>query len=724
MKTGTLRCALWLMSFVLPACAAFGYVTDTASHTPSAYDTFTPPAATQTFTDSVFGTQIQRVSSALTTPNAADGGMLTYAMDEYSTMSPFNADGSLFLLQHDSYFAVYDGDGGYLGDLPFAAHAGSEPRWSRTDPHVLYFINDNRLRSFDVLAGTMTTVHTFSEYGSISGNGESDIAMDGDHFVLAGDGRYVFVYDMSTDTKGKVLDTGGRGFDSLYLTADGQVTITWFQSGTSRYNGIELFSGDMDFQRQLTHAGGHMDMTRDTNGDAVLVWANSADPAPVCDNGVVKVRVSDGQQTCLATFDWSLALNISCPDDAGACIVDSYAPADPSPSASWPAYTNEVLEVMLDGSEVRRFAHHRSRPYNSYNYTPRATVSRDGAKVLYSSNFGLQKIAGAPTEYADTYLFTVPATSGSGGGTTGGDGGSGGGGGGSTPPSGTTTRYEETAAEVTFTGTWFDNTLSGHSGGSAKLAVDPGSRVTFSFTGTGASWIGYRDEWSGIAKVSVDGTVAKTVDTYASPAQSQATLYSVTGLTDGAHTLTVEATGNIGPSSAGGWVWVDAFEATAGSGSGGGGGGGTTTPTRIEENAAAVDLSGRWYPNGLRVHSGHSAILANDKNASARVSFDGTGIRWIGYRDEWAGIAQVYLDGALQKAVDTYATPAEAQAILYSIEGLPQGPHTLEVRVTGSHSQQSADSWVWVDAFEVLSSSPSGAQTATCGHCVSISSAQ
>jgi hypothetical protein len=116
---------------------------------------------------------------------------------------------------------------------------------------------------------------------------------------------------------------------------------------------------------------------------------------------------------------------------------------------------------------------------------------------------------------------------------------------------------------VRYTGTWFPNTSALHSGSSAVLSMDAGSQATFSFTGTGARWIGYRDEWAGNARVLVDGRLMATVSTYASPSQAQVVLYSVTGLTAGAHTVTIEATGAASPGSAGAWVWVDAFEAVS-----------------------------------------------------------------------------------------------------------------------------------------------------------------
>ena len=127
-------------------------------------------------------------------------------------------------------------------------------------------------------------MHTFSEYTVVTGKGESDICFDGDHFVLVGDGRYVFVFQISTGSSGPALDTGGRAIDSVYITPDDNVTVTWLEAGTNRYNGIELFDRNMKFQRQLSHVGGHMDVTRDSDGEEVLILTNSADPEPKCDN--------------------------------------------------------------------------------------------------------------------------------------------------------------------------------------------------------------------------------------------------------------------------------------------------------------------------------------------------------------------------------------------------------------------------------------------------------
>ena len=125
-----------------------------------------------------------------------------------------------------------------------------------------------------------------------------------------------------------------------------------------------------------------------------------------------------------------------------------------------------------------------------------------------------------------------------------------------------TGRVEENHPALTYTGRWYPNVSGVLSGGSAVLAMDAGSRVTVAFTGTGISWVAYRDEWSGVARIYTDGELKTTVDAYLSPAQSGRSLYAVAGLSPGMHTLTIEATGTRNASARGAWVWVDAFDVT------------------------------------------------------------------------------------------------------------------------------------------------------------------
>ncbi|MGE0454786.1 MAG: hypothetical protein AB7O37_10230 [Vicinamibacteria bacterium] len=649
--------------FVAGAAAARAQVVSPDVVPPPEYESFRPPVAGAAYRDPAFGSRIVRVSDALDAWNAADEGTLTAIVHEYATMRPFNSDASRLLLIHQSYFALYDGSGRFLRDLPPGEfHARSEPRWSRSDPDLLYYVNGNRLKSYDVASATARVVAEFNEYAEVSGHGESDLSADGRHLVLAGDGRYVFVAELRADgsaSRGPVLDTGGRGFDQLQVTPDNNVLIGWYERGGSRYQGVELFDGALRFSRQVARATGHMDVRRDLDGQEVLLIANAADPAPICDNGVVKVRLADGQESCLVRFDWRLALHVSAPEAGDFFFVSTHDAADPSPGEGWRAFTNEILQVALDGSEVRRLAHHRSRPSNAYWWTPRVSASADGRRLVFSSNYGLPATAGLPVDYSDVYMIAP--------------------------------RLEESELERA-PDPWLLSRHPAHSGGRSLLTVHPGAQAVCSFEGTSVVWRGYADEWSGMADVYLDGVFRERVDTYASPAQARAPLFSAHGLAPGPHRLVIQPAGVRNPSSGGYWVWVDAFDVSEGE-----------LTVRTEDSDPAVWPEPRaWYGNSLAGHSGGRAMLAMLPRAQAILRFVGTGVSWIGYRDEWSGLADVYLDGIWQRRVDTYASPARSQAVLFSREDLAPGPHVLVVEVAGAKQPASLGSWVWVDAFEVV----------------------
>jgi hypothetical protein len=193
-------------------------------------------------------------------------------------------------------------------------------------------------------------------------------------------------------------------------------------------------------------------------------------------------------------------------------------------------------------------------------------------------------------------------------------------------------------------------------------------------------------------------------------------------------------TGNPNPSAAQAWIWVDAFDLISGSATA------TPTPTatatstptstgtarptptmtatpspttaptptatasgsRIEDTDARVAYLGTWYVNNNANDSGGSADLATDAGSAATLTFDGTGVTWIGLQDPWSGIATVYVDGALRATVDTYSAATLVHTPVYSIGALPRGTHTLQIRVSGTHDGSSSASWIWVDAFDVI----------------------
>jgi uncharacterized protein (TIGR03437 family) len=274
-----------------------------------------------------------------------------------------------------------------------------------------------------------------------------------------------------------------------------------------------------------------------------------------------------------------------------------------------------------------------------------------------------------------------------------------------------TTRVEQADPSVSYSGTWYANSNSLHSGSSAALTNAQGARAGITFNGTGISWIGVSDPYAGIAWVYLDGTL-NTVDTYTAATDYQHVLFSAKGLPAGLHTLTIEVPHIRDGSTQGSWVWIDAFDIENGSGVVGGA---SATAGRIEENNAALSYTGIWFPKTSAVFSGGGATEAVDTGSRVTVTFNGTSIIWIAYRDEDSGIARVYVDGTLKATVDTYLSPAQAQAAVYNVTGLPLGTHTLTIEVTGTHNPSSVGSWIWVDGFEVSGGVSSGGAPTVAG---------
>jgi len=255
---------------------------------------------------------------------------------------------------------------------------------------------------------------------------------------------------------------------------------------------------------------------------------------------------------------------------------------------------------------------------------------------------------------------------------------------------------EEDDPSVTYSGVWFTNGTAGNSGGSAVLTNLRGAQAVITFTGTGITWIGVKDPWSGFATVIVDGTSYR-VDTYGDETIYETPLFTVRGLSNGPHTMSIEVLHDRDVSGSGSWVWIDAFVIENGNPVSGGFSAGAG---RVEDNDPALVYKGNWFVHTNSMHSGGTAALCVDGGARVTLNFNGSGVSWIGYSDEWSGIANVYLDGQVG-AVDTYASPSSAQTTLYRIDGLPPGKHTLTIEVTATHGAASHEPWIWVDAFDV-----------------------
>ena len=212
--------------------------------------------------------------------------------------------------------------------------------------------------------------------------------------------------------------------------------------------------------------------------------------------------------------------------------------------------------------------------------------------------------------------------------------------------------------------------------------------MTVSFRGTAVSWIGYRGPDAGIAQVTMDGGAPAQVDMYAPTATYQPVVWTLTGMTDGQHTLKIQATGTKNPASSGARVVVDALDVI-------------TPGRRYEEYEKSITYVGMWTPdNDARVWSEGETATSNVPGATATFTFTGTSVSWIGCeKNSAAGTADIFIDGALVKSQVRLGQdyPTEGyQMTIFRQDGLANGQHTMTIKVTNTDQ-----SYVVVDAFDV-----------------------
>jgi len=304
---------------------------------------------------------------------------------------------------------------------------------------------------------------------------------------------------------------------------------------------------------------------------------------------------------------------------------------------------------------------------------------------------------------------TSGATGSSGAGSAGGGGGNsgnaGGGNGGnavSLPAAGA--RVEESDPAVTLSGAWTaSNSSLGWSGDSAMQSTVAGARASFTFVGTSVRWIGSRGRGMGIASVSVDGGPATEVDLFARPNDEVHTeVITISDLSAGQHTLTVEVTGRANSEAQSNVVVVDAFDVQP-----------DTTVSHWQDTDPNARFSAGWvksdlgYPwsgNGV-ANAPQLPVTAQETQTageSVTLPFRGTAINWIGYRGPDGGIATVQVDGGVPTEVDTYSPSPKFQPVVFTATGLADANHTLTIQATGRKNAASTAARIVVDAFDVI----------------------
>ena len=408
--------------------------------------------------DPVFGTTITRIGGETDHPLFPLPG--TWGRDArhvYSKQQPWNADGTLLMLQNR--------DGGtpsrVLLDgttyLPRLQPCPDDPlydyRWHPSRARANTVINVERsgreLMWYDVVTCTKTrswTLPITADYGI--GSGEGNASNDG-RFVCIANATQMVVVDMDPQPPfapwpnrrfGPVYSLDPCGVDpadpagnceigNISISPSGKYVDVKFSGNTNVTQDVhrifrvdpqtlalspqamdpaslrcEEFAGRTDgWIFPLKHA----DMTRDPfdgNEDVIIGGRSCPDDKGL--GRVVKVRLRDGKVTALTdpsnepSFQHASARNL---DRPGWVYVGYY-------KSDGKKYSDEIVAVRLDGGAVERFAHKRSASSGCYRCESHPVPSPDGKRILFASNWQVD-CAGdcGEADEIKAYVVSVPA---------------------------------------------------------------------------------------------------------------------------------------------------------------------------------------------------------------------------------------------------------------------------------------------------------------------------
>jgi hypothetical protein len=261
-------------------------------------------------------------------------------------------------------------------------------------------------------------------------------------------------------------------------------------------------------------------------------------------------------------------------------------------------------------------------------------------------------------------------------------------------PTPVTVTYQQTEPRLTYLNTWTSSTSGYASGGSFYFAGQWGCSVTACFQGTSITLLGKTGPQYGLARVSLDGGPKKTVDLYSSYARFQQPIYTVSGLSNTDHTLSIEWTGQKRAAAVGSYLSLDAVRVL-----------GVLTwapkPARYQQTDSHLAYKGTWVTSTSASASGGSFAYLNSPGSVA-VTWTGSSLCWVAKTGPQYGIAKLTLDGGNPYYMDLYSAAASFQKRLFATGVLPYGSHTLVIERSGAKNRYSTDYIISVDAVDIV----------------------
>jgi len=127
-------------------------------------------------------------------------------------------------------------------------------------------------------------------------------------------------------------------------------------------------------------------------------------------------------------------------------------------------------------------------------------------------------------------------------------------------------------------------------------------------------------------------------------------------------------------------------------------------PLLVVDDASfdSIHYSDGWqHKDGLLPAYAQTISFSDQKDAYAEAVFNGRKVVWYSRLGANCGIAEVYIDGTLDKKVDTYSADDIWGIPVYSKTFAVNGEHTIRIVVAGQHGQRGNGSRVHIDGLQI-----------------------
>jgi hypothetical protein len=291
-----------------------------------------------------------------------------------------------------------------------------EPKWSTTDPKILYYIYETELRTCNVDTDASSLVHDFkSDFPSASyittgseGNPSLDqrywsfLVKDSDFNLIS-----AVIYDKQTNSVVGHREVFPDKVEDVSMDMSGNHCMIGFDSHV-----FQICSRDFSSVRDLPlGANGHNDFALTADGKDILVYQNTQNDYICMTDLDTLVETPLIQIPFTVNPDIGLHFSGNCAQKPGWALVSTYGAKQPPPGQSHSWMDTQLFMLQLQQNPtVWRIAH--THAYTAYEYTGEknyfaeafATIDKAGSRVYFGSNWG-----DFTTDYTDTYQVTLPS---------------------------------------------------------------------------------------------------------------------------------------------------------------------------------------------------------------------------------------------------------------------------------------------------------------------------